>query len=115
MMFSKEVDYLVWVYEKKLKHLKGPHGKTHKQIENIIDKLQKVKDPGYGKDYFHFPVPISRQGLEIIKLYQERMSAEYTLDYSIWEFVKMEYQRRKLESEYKGKNIYTEKEYLLLV
>jgi hypothetical protein len=60
MMFSKEVDYLVWVFEKKLKFIKGPYGKSHKYLENIIEKLQKVKDPGIGKDYLYFPVPISR-------------------------------------------------------
>ena len=46
MMFNKEVDYLSWIYEKKLKLLKGPHGKSHKVIESILDKLAKVKDPG---------------------------------------------------------------------
>lgn len=86
MAFSKEVDYLVWVYEKKLKFLKGPHSKTHKFYETTIEKLHKVKDPGVGSNYHFFPCPISHQALEIIKKYQERMSAEYTLDYSIWQF-----------------------------
>ena len=59
MMFSKEVDYLVWIYEKKLRNLKGPHSKSHKTYENIIEKLHKAKDPGVGEDYHYFPVPIS--------------------------------------------------------
>ena len=115
MMFSKEVDYLVWVYEKKLKFLKGPHGKTHKFYDSVIEKLHKVKDPGSGSDYHFFPCPISREGLAIIKKYQERMSAEYTLDYSIWQFQILNSQRNKMEETYKGKNIYTDQEYINLV
>jgi hypothetical protein len=39
MMFSKEVDYLIWIYEKKLRLLKGKPSKTHKYYETIIEKL----------------------------------------------------------------------------
>ena len=105
-MFSKEVDYLVWVFEKKLKFLKGPNTKAHKHLEGIIQKLLKVKDKGTGKDYMYFSLPISRVGLDIIKNYQEKMSAQYTLDYSIWQFVNLEYKRKKIQENFKGKNVY---------
>jgi hypothetical protein len=106
MMFIKEVNYLIWVFEKKLKLLKGPYTKANKNLEKIIEKLQKVKDPGMGKDYLYFPIPISHEGLDIIKKYQEKMSAEYTLDYSIWQFVNLEYKRRNIEDNFKGRNVY---------
>jgi len=83
MMFSKEVDYLIWLYQKKLR---GAPVKTQKFYESIIEKLEKVKDPGVGCSFHYFPCPISHDGLNIIKKYQERMSAEYTLDYSIWQY-----------------------------
>jgi hypothetical protein len=87
-MFAKEVKYLKWVYEKKLRIL--PKGGSSKKTIDIMDKLDKIVSPGVGRDFFHFPVDISREGLAIIKKYQERMSAEYTLDYSIWQFQLLE-------------------------
>ena len=115
MLFSKEVDYLIWVYEKKLKFLKGPHGKSHKVFETVIEKLNSLKDLGEGDNYSYFPLPINKSGLAVIKKYQERMGAEYTLDYSIWQYQLLAAQKKKIKDTFTGANVYADPEYLQVV
>lgn len=103
--FDKEVRYLQWLYEKKLKQNTG---KKAKDLNNILNKLANLTNEGFGRP------GTSPEGKKHILLYVDRMCAEYLLDYSIWYFVRLTVKMEKLteEAELKKTNVYQNKQFV---
>ena len=99
---AKEVRYLQWYYERKLKTTTG---KKSKEVNMILNKLAIITNEGDGNP------GCSPQGREHILLYIDRMCAEYLLDYSIWYFVRLTVKMENLteEAEKNRSNVYQNK------
>lgn len=91
---AKEVRYLQWFYEKKLKAAKA--AKPQKEFNSILNKLHNLEEEGQGQP------GQGPEGRQKISLYIDRMRAEYLLDYSIWYYVRLVVKEETLREEATG-------------
>jgi hypothetical protein len=108
IQFEKELSYLTWVFDKKLRGFKGPNSKGMKKkekyydgicqklqglksnIDEIKDQQDAMKREGHENDEDRPPLRQKCENLvdEHIHTYSKFMFASYMLDYTIWAYLK---------------------------
>lgn len=106
MEFEKELSYLTWVFDKKLRGFKGPNSKGYKYYDGIFQKLQDLKDQRDamkrdGQD---------RPPLRVVE-YSKFTFACYMLDYTIWAYLKSAKHVAELKEKLGSPAIYSSEEF----
>ena len=83
MEFDRELSYLSWVFDKKLKGFKGPNSKGFKYYDAIYRKLQGLSDDREAMK----SKGVSNPPLRVVE-YSKFAHASYMLDYTIWAYLR---------------------------